>query len=159
MATFTVTTTITGTVNGRSISATNTFTIADIVHVVEDASEFTCASNQSNTQYSIMNKSTSSTYRRGLYDENGPALMAFAVTNAGGVARLHHDHDAGDGSSYTFHTGGLPSLFHHSGTFDGSVNGDGGPTIPDPTGNVTAYGVQPVTSVGIRAFALLKAVS
>lgn len=159
MATFTVTTTVTGTVNGRSISATNTFTIADIVHVVEDASEFTCAVGTGNSLVPIMNNSASSTYRRGLYAENGPALMAFAVTNAGGVARLHHDHDAGDGSSYTFHTGGLPSLFHHSGTFDGSVNGDGGPTIPDPTGNVTTYGVQPVTSVGVRAFALLKAVS
>lgn len=157
MATFTVTTTITGTANGRSIDISNTYTVDDIAHVIEEASEFGFPQLAATTAFDMLNKDTGNP-RRGLFSENGPALFAFFVSNTGGAVRLGHQFGPSD-VGYTLHMGGVPSLFFHSGTFDGQVNADAGPAIPDPTGNITHYTIMPVTAASVRAFALLKPVS
>jgi hypothetical protein len=157
MATFTIKTTITGTVGGRSIDVSNTHTVADVLHVVEEASEMPLSQGEVTPQYVTLNNSAN-TVRRGLNLYSGPSAYAVVVGNQGGSAQIAHKFGVSD-SVNTLHLGGVPTVFHYSDQFQGQVGGDAGPAIADPDGNLNAISVFPTTSILFRAFALYKPVS
>lgn len=156
MATFTIKTTITGTVGGRSIDVSNTYTVPDVIQVVEEADEMPDRYLASG-DYVTMN-AQANIERRGLMQHSGPALYAVQVGNPGGLMRLGHGFGVSD-MAFSVHLGGIPTVFHYSDQFQGHVGQDGGPSIPDPDGNLTRLSVQTSTSILFRAFALLKPVS
>lgn len=155
MATFTIKTTVTGTVGGRSIDISNTYTVADIVHVSEEASTVTIT--PINEPITVLNKS-SQTPRRGYHIYNGPVLYAIQVSGTGNLVQV--DHRMGVGiAPPTMHIGTVPSVFHYSDQFNGHGNNDSGPSIPDPDENLLALEIKPSTSATLRAYALYKPVS
>jgi hypothetical protein len=74
MADFTITTTLTGNVNGRAIAVEHTYTLEDITHVVEDAGVVTPGAALRTLQTDAQG--------RGYHVENAPKFVAFAFQQA-----------------------------------------------------------------------------
>lgn len=151
MADFTITTTITGTVNGQAISNTHTYTVEDVTHVIEEAALVGPGKALGTFQNGVEG--------RGYHTENGPKFMAFGFQQpANGTAVFTHSASLNDATIVL--AGSVPFSIHHGEDFDGSC--DAAPastTPPDPTGDITAAIIQGRVLFELRAIALFKPVS
>lgn len=148
MADFTITTTITGSVNGQALNIENEFVLEDVVSVILDQGYATATASGTTFQASSIGV-------RGQHAENSVAFACFAPTTpyATQVALV-------DGGTPRYVTAALsPMIYHHGEDWNGSINAATSLPPADPTGEITGIRFQPLSPFEYRAIALLKPVS
>lgn len=149
MGTFTITTTLAGNVNGRTIAVEHTYTLADITHVIEDAGVVAPGAT--------VRTMHTDAQRRGYHVENAPKFVAFAFQQA--VSGNLLCSTSGSNDCNVMLVGNAPVSIHHGEDFNGNMDSDPGGTPLDPAADleaVTLYGVAPYE---YRAIGLFKPVS
>ena len=148
MADFTVTTTITGSVNGQALNIEHEFVLEDVTSVIFDQGYATATSSGTTFQASSLGA-------RGQHAENSVAFACFAPTTpyATQVALA-------DGGTPRHISAALaPLVYHHGEDWNGSINGATSLPPADPTSEITGFRFHPLTPFEYRAIALLKPVS
>lgn len=149
MADFTITTTITGSVNGRALSIEHTYTVDDVVDVIEDV--MTCRKGVGVATFNTSGQG------RGYHIQNAPKFVCIAPqANGNGILNITLTGGAGVTTDVS---GTVPLVFHHGEDWNGSANGDALTTIPDPDEDAEIFEVVPRTSFEARSIALFKPVS
>jgi hypothetical protein len=149
MADFTITTTLTGNVNGRAIAVEHTYTLEDITHVVEDSGVVAPGAALRTLQTDAQG--------RGYHVENAPKFVAFAFQQAMSGKVLCTT--SGASSCEILLAGNVPMAIHHGENFDGNMDSDPGGTPPDPSEDLEALTFLGVAPYEFRTIALFKPVS
>lgn len=149
MADFTITTTITGTVNGQAISNTHTYTVEDVTHVIEESALVGPGKTLTTFQNAVEG--------RGYHTENAPKFMAFGFQQAVN-GTIKFGTTALDVPELVL-VGTAPVIIHHGEDFDGNMDSEASTTPPNPTEDVVSLDVQARAPFELRAIALFKPVS
>lgn len=148
MADFTITTTLTGSVNGQALNIEHEFVLEDVTSVILDQGYATATSSGTTFQASSLGV-------RGQHAENSVAFACFAPTTpyASQVALT-------DGVTARYVTAALaPLVYHHGEDWNGSINGATSTPPANPTNEISGFAFHPLTPFEYRAIALLKPVS
>ncbi len=148
MADFTITTTITGTVNGRALSNTHTYTVEDVIDVIEDGGV-------------VNGHETLSTFviseGRGYHKQNAPAFACIApLANGNGLLNINM---GGVADAIVDMTAAVPLVYHHGEGWNGSGSASAGGTILDPDQDAIAFTIRARTAFEFRSIGLFKPVS
>lgn len=149
MAEFTITTTLAGNVNGRTIAVEHTYTLADITHVIEDAGVVEAGAPVRTLQNDAQ--------RRGFHVENAPKFVAIAFQQA--VAGKALCTTSGASGVDIMFVGNAPLSIHHGEDFDGNMDANATGTPPDPAEDLEAMLLYGFASYEYRAIGLFKPVS
>lgn len=148
MADFTITTTITGSVNGQALNIENEFVLEDVVSVILDQGSVTGGGSGFTFQASSLGV-------RGQHAENSVAFACFAPTTPYATQVV-----AQDGATPRYTVAAMaPMIYHHGEDWNGSINGATSTPPADPTSEITGFSFNPITPFEYRAIALLKPVS
>lgn len=150
MGTFTITTTITGRVNGRTLNVENTFELEDVSKVITDDGYVGVGSSGVGNTFQA-----SALGVRGQHAENSVAFACFVPTTAYATQVV-----LGEGVNPRYINAALaPMVFHHGEDWNGSINAATSTPPANPTAEITYFSFRPYTPFEYRAIALLKPVS
>ena len=150
MGTFTITTTIIGTVNGQSLSVENTFELEDVVSAIQDVGYA-----QLNSTGQVATFVAAGLGSRGKHDYSSVAFACFVPTTPYFTKVGLYDGTA----TRTHYSGMGPMIYHHGEDFNGSIGNGTGTPANDPTDEIVYFNLIPATPFEYRAIALLKPVS
>lgn len=148
MGTFTITTTITGRINGRTLNVENVFELEDVARVITDDGYAFAGSSGATFQASALGV-------RGQHAENSVAFACFAPTTPYATQTSLRE----NANAYYINAALAPIVFHHGEDWNGSVNAATSLPPADPTAEITYFVFHPYTPFEYRAIALLKPVS
>lgn len=150
MADFTITTTITGNVNGKALSIEHTYTVEDVTHVIEDAALVAAGKPVSTFQ--------NLTEGRGYHVQLAPKFMAFGLQQAANGTMFIGT--SGVNVPEMTIIGNSPMSIHHGEDFDGNIDyAPASTTPPDPAADIETVQITGRAPFEIRGIALLKPVS
>lgn len=148
MADFTITTTITGSVNGQALTVEHDFTLEDVVSAIEDRGYI-----QGGAPHQTLNAGVYG--QRGQHQENSVAYACFFATTP-------------YAAQVVFNTGGTPLysgaamgpfVIHHGEGFNGSIGSATSLPPADPSSEITNVSFAGLTPYEYRSIALIKPVS
>lgn len=150
MGTFTITTTITGRINGRTLNVENVFELEEVARVITDDGYVGAGEGGLGLTFQA-----SALGVRGQHAENSVAFACFAPTNPYATQVVLHD-----GTNPQYINAALaPMIFHHGEDWNGSINSATSTPPADPTLEISYFAFRPYTPFEYRAIALLKPVS
>lgn len=150
MGTFTITTTLQGTVNGQPFNVENVFELEDVAKVIVDAGYA-----QNNSTGQVLTFVANGLGSRGLHDYDSVAFACFAPTTPYFTKMTLYDGT----NSRAHYCGMAPMVYHHGEDFNGSMGSGTGTPANDPSDEIASFQILPAVPFEFRAIALLKPVS
>jgi hypothetical protein len=150
MADFTITVSLSGTINGRTLTVENTFTLTSVQQVIQDEGYVSGYNGAV-----LFSEATGG--NRGQHAENGVAFLCVMPTTPY-ATQVQLVNSSGPTSVYV-NAGMTPMIYHHGEDFNGAIASSTTGTPGTPSNEINSYTFYPYTPFEYRAIALIKPVS